>query len=685
MYRRTVRLALLFPLLCALSCLPARATVVRFQVSLGDTPAGDIYIKLFDAEAPVTVANFLNYIDDGNGKRRYDGTFIHRSMPGFVLQGGGYSYDPAQGTFGTAASTPHIPQDDPIVNEFDFSRSNLRGTLAMAKSPSGPDTATSEWFFNLADNSANLDYQNGGFTVFGRVLGPGMDLVDSIAALPVTAEDPPFTDLPVTGYTAGDPILASNLVILSRAEVVQAVQPAMQDFGPTALGTVATATVTLRNLTDSPMTLGTIGANALTAPFSIGNDTCSGAVLAVTDSCVLTIDYQPQAAGDHEATLNVTTDSSELGSFSVALRGTAAAQAATLAHDAPSGLDFGDLGAGAQRQLNLTLSNTGLDPLTLNHIAFTGTGAGHFSVGGNCQTLNFGDSCSETLTFAPTGAGPVNVQLEIRSDDPAQPLITIPVLATASSDNDGVPDTVEAAGPNNGDGNRDGIADDQQDNVASLPDTAGVYVTLEADAGTRLRSVDVQQSPAPATTPVAARDSATLEFPNGFFSFTLEGIAAGGAATVTLHLPAGQSTSSYFKYGRLPNDFFLVPEHWYQFDYDGQTGAEIQGNRVILHFIDGGRGDNDQSANGRIVDPGGPAVLTTDDSSSGGGCSLQRGNSSRHLPLEWLLVALFVAMIRIGHPERPDKKRLDEADVTVGKTAAGRSGRPGAALVQAGS
>ena len=141
--------------------------IVRVQTDLGS-----VEIELFDTVAPETVANFLNYVNAGD----YDGTFIHRSDPGFVLQMGGYIFDPAQGDF-FAEGTSHIPTDPPVINEFGMS--NLRGTIAMAKSPGDPNSATSEFFINLADNSENLDNQNGGFTVFAQVIS-GMDVIDTI-------------------------------------------------------------------------------------------------------------------------------------------------------------------------------------------------------------------------------------------------------------------------------------------------------------------------------------------------------------------------------------------------------------------------------------------------------------------------------------------------------------------------
>jgi cyclophilin family peptidyl-prolyl cis-trans isomerase len=159
-------------------------TIVRFETGLGGFNVG-----LYDDDALLTVTNFLGYVTRGD----YGVTVIHRSAPNFVLQGGGYtSLLPTQ---------IHIPTDLPVQNEFDLSRSNLRGTIAMAKVGNDPNSATSEWFFNLKDNSANLDNQNGGFTVFGEVLDSGMDVIDSIAALetynltpfdPTDAFDPPL-------------------------------------------------------------------------------------------------------------------------------------------------------------------------------------------------------------------------------------------------------------------------------------------------------------------------------------------------------------------------------------------------------------------------------------------------------------------------------------------------------------
>ncbi|GJQ27256.1 MAG: hypothetical protein HBSAPP02_22880 [Phycisphaerae bacterium] len=145
------------------------------------TTLGDMVFELVD-DAPITTANFLQYVTDGF----YNGTIFHRVVPGFVVQGGGF----LPGNVQPAGLRP------PIQNEFSPSRSNVRATVAMAKLGGDPNSATSQFFVNLADNSANLDNQNGGFTVFARVV-EGMDVVDAIAAVPLNGEQP-ITDVIVT-------------------------------------------------------------------------------------------------------------------------------------------------------------------------------------------------------------------------------------------------------------------------------------------------------------------------------------------------------------------------------------------------------------------------------------------------------------------------------------------------------
>lgn len=167
------------------------------------TNLGEVVIELFEASAPLTVANFLTYVNNTSFGQGYTGSFLHRLVPGFVLQGGGYVFD------GTNAFT--ITAGPPVQNE--FSLSNLAYTVAMAKVGGNPNSATNQFFINLANNSANLDSQNGGFTVFAMVEAGSRGVVDAIAALPRANAGAPFDTLPVT--TAPGSVGARLVVINS--------------------------------------------------------------------------------------------------------------------------------------------------------------------------------------------------------------------------------------------------------------------------------------------------------------------------------------------------------------------------------------------------------------------------------------------------------------------------------------
>ncbi len=132
-----------------------------------ETSHGQLTLELFPEEAPITVENFLQYVDDGF----YDGTIFHRVIPGFVVQGGGFDEGFQQ-----------KPTRDPIKNEADNGLKNERGTLSMARTQQR-DSATSQFFINLADN-AFLDHgtRDFGYAVFARITD-GMDVVDKIAQI----------------------------------------------------------------------------------------------------------------------------------------------------------------------------------------------------------------------------------------------------------------------------------------------------------------------------------------------------------------------------------------------------------------------------------------------------------------------------------------------------------------------
>ena len=192
--------------LALFACALCSAQTVRFQTSLGN-----IDVNMLPNEAPGTVANFLRYVNRG----AYNGTFIHRLVRSSLVQGGGY-------TWAADATAPvKITADAAIRNEFKVS--NTRGTIAMAKLSTGPDTAANEWFFNLRDtNAANFDTQNGGFTVFGRVANAAsLDVMDRISFL-ATADAGGglgLTTVPLLDSTAK--IGPTNVVLVNSVSVIQ--------------------------------------------------------------------------------------------------------------------------------------------------------------------------------------------------------------------------------------------------------------------------------------------------------------------------------------------------------------------------------------------------------------------------------------------------------------------------------
>jgi len=149
--------------------------MVRFETS-----HGGFTVELYDEDAPQTVENFLRYVDDGF----FDGTIFHRIVPGFVIQGGGFTEDMTQKR-----------TEPPIKNEADNGLKNQRGTLSMART-NDINSATSQFFVNLKDNDF-LDHKRGnfGYAVFARV-SEGMDVIDKIAAVE-TGRRRGFEDVPV--------------------------------------------------------------------------------------------------------------------------------------------------------------------------------------------------------------------------------------------------------------------------------------------------------------------------------------------------------------------------------------------------------------------------------------------------------------------------------------------------------
>ena len=158
-----------------------------------ETSKGTIELELDNVKAPITVENFVKYVKKGH----YSGTIFHRCIPGFMIQGGGFTPDMNQKSV-----------DAPISIESKNGLKNDRGTIAMART-SDPNSATSQFFINVKDN-ANLDYPSFdgyGYAVFGKVT-KGLDIVDAIVSVP-------------TGRVGGHGDVPSEPIIISNARVVE--------------------------------------------------------------------------------------------------------------------------------------------------------------------------------------------------------------------------------------------------------------------------------------------------------------------------------------------------------------------------------------------------------------------------------------------------------------------------------
>jgi peptidyl-prolyl cis-trans isomerase A (cyclophilin A) len=174
--------------LAASTMAAAQGEAAENPVVIMDTSMGKIEIELYPDKAPITVKNFLSYVD----KKFYDGTIFHRVIPTFMIQGGGFE-----------PGLKQKPTQPPIKNESYNGLSNKRGTIAMARTPA-PNSATAQFFINVEDNGKGLDKATArdgvGYCVFGRVI-KGMDVVDKIRNVRTTtrtdAKGDPYGDVPV--------------------------------------------------------------------------------------------------------------------------------------------------------------------------------------------------------------------------------------------------------------------------------------------------------------------------------------------------------------------------------------------------------------------------------------------------------------------------------------------------------
>jgi cyclophilin family peptidyl-prolyl cis-trans isomerase len=602
-----------------ISSLASGGTLLRMQTDLGG-----VDIELFDTATPLTVENFLFYVNGGLDGQGYDGTFIHRRAKlddagVSVLQMGGSIFNPANGAFTNNDGINHIPVKEAVVNEPGIS--NLRGTFAMAKVAGQPDSARAEFFFNLIDNTI-LDTLESGFTVFGEVLGDGMEVIDAIADLerckdigfnlpsPCNA----FPQVPLVAIEADNgaifttPVVQKNLVNLVNIGidtdgdgVIDRVEDAAPNNGDMNNDAVADGVQT------NTASFQTISGDYISIELPQGSDLSSTDVLGQTFA-LTTVD--PFDANNELAGLTILQ-----GFFATKISGIFNGDAITLTLALPA-----DNTPNTFFSFGPTLDNT-----TPHWYEFKFDGETGAQINNNVVTIHFIDGKRGDADLQPNG------EIKVSPGGPAR----------KPGDADGIPDSVEDNAPNNGDGNNDGVPDSEQSHVASLTDIRGNYITLEASPLVLIQSVRFSIGTEFLAQAQPANQLAGLNFSHGFLAFNIVDMGPGNATDVKLILPAGEQPISYYKFGPTPEN---PDNHLYEFIFDGETGAEFNNNVVTLHFVDGKRGDSDLTANGVIVDPGAPALraeVTGADSGGGGGCTIARED---HRPAQagawWLLLVL---------------------------------------------
>jgi len=710
-------------------------TVVRFTMQQG-LSENTVDLKLFDIEKPVTVSNFMSYITDTS----FENSFIHRSVPGFIVQGGGYKYDINNTDF--SSSYFEIPDKGTILNEPGIS--NLRGTIAMAKvAVLGPDSATSEWFINLADNSGTLDSQNGGFTVFGEVLNNGMSVIDSAANMPfcdLSVINPVFSALPLDNC-ALNPVQTDNLLRIKSAKELFTITPDLK-FGFVAPATTSQTQVIVENTGSESLQLGNVSAVApLAAPFTVNNSTCSNITLNPGTTCSITVSFSPVEQGTYSGSFIVSFPVPGLD-YEISLSGFGGTSSDFFT--ITPNIDFGKVTSGSNVQPEVIIENTGaenlqigligskkslaapftaidsicknkvllpgekcavtvlfapkapgiytdifdieLPDLSINYevslvgegkpavdepdilvsyssiffgtvrviepggspytsyqlvqnigqlpmdisISLEGPSQDEITLGGSCSDfvkLPPGDSCFLNILVAPVTPGNKSVTIAITTNDPDENPFLIPVKGVAEGggdDNDAISASIENAGLNGGDGNNDGVLDSKQNRVVSLPDLNGTYVTFVSVNGARFSQMRVLES-----SEFGAVDNG-LTLVSGAFEYVIEGIPKGGILDVGIIYPVNWVPDAYYLYGATPDNTEL---HWYKFEFEGNTGTflfnnstmastSIKGSSIVrnllsLRFEDGGRGDADLTADGKITVRG-AASLSLSDGGAGG-------------------------------------------------------------------
>jgi len=620
---------------------PASAIEVVRASIIADGNTHIVDILLFDNDAPVTASNFLNNIDSGS----YTDLFINRSIDDFVLQTGGYSFDPTlnDGSFSYAGDDQFngglqpVPNVTTIQNEFKLS--NLRGTIAMAKSSGETDSNSNEWFINLSDNTF-LDASSEGFTVFGKILDNGMEVIDQIAGTPtydLSADidfKNAFIDVPLNNYTINlntNEIGNDNLVKISLTRLFHITD--IIDFGDTVAGSAVQKNIVISNTSDDVLDIGIFDADTISPPFNVVSDDCSLTTLLVAEQCGILIEFNPPASGFYQSTANIDIQTYNYA-FPIILK--------TPGPNIDLSVENIDFGLqpvyrpeqGLPEQAVVYINNIGDRDLTIASIDFTSATEEEFEFIDNCTTENNDylpgkvapqSFCVLVINFKPLDLFIKTAIISIISDDPDEPEVVINITGGTSTDTDGIDSAIEDASPNNGDGNNDDIPYRLQNNVASFINSDNSYTTLITNTATQFANV----APAQLSALGALPDNITLA--KGAFTFEIINLPVGSIVEFGLILPAENSPSGIYSYSGTNDN---SDSHWYALAKNTIPGVFIIGdasltspsndaitrNLSTIRILDGGDGDADMTADGKILFVGGAAI--TNDTSGGTGTML---------------------------------------------------------------
>lgn len=474
-------------------------TIVHMQTRLGATTS-EVYFELYDEVTPLNVSNFTGYITRGDYDNSFfHRKAQYADGSPFVVQGGGFTYNPKYDPYARVVSGNGIYCDgarlcdiaDPVTGDVglrpigetyiidangddiededvdgiiyrvndglqripvdgtllpvysESGLSNLRGTIAMALSSTNgvtnPDSASNQWFINLSDNTQlDPNANNARFTVFGRVLGDGINFFDAVNntnTLPIASNiNPEFGELPVINYEAFTRVVDENLVKLNSASEVFNIDVTDYDFGYVVENGVPVQKVI--TLTVSPqwkaaLDISKVGdAELLEAPFS-ATTTCNDPAIAVGSTCEITVTFAPTTADNFQDVLDIAFSSINIPNLPINLQATSRFLP-RVASSTGSSLDFQFVYPGVSSTQTVSITNIGQQELTFDAIAIDDVS--NFSQTNNCVALFYNESCEIEVTFNTPVEGLKTASLSIGTNAPApESPFVIALLGTGST------------------------------------------------------------------------------------------------------------------------------------------------------------------------------------------------------------------------------------------------------------